>query len=98
MARRRVLVTRTREIEGVSYSRQRGVRCPGRPGEPCGRPRPHITRTMPWERGVRVRYHHCAECGATFKSIETDPQWDEDDSASAPAQSLSSLSTEAVHP
>lgn len=76
MSQTRVLVTRTREIQGVSYSRQHGVKCPGHPGQPCGRPRPKIVRTMPWDHGVRIRYHHCAWCGAAFKSIETDPEWE----------------------
>ena len=74
----KVLLTRVREIEGVRYSRQKGVRCPGRPGEPCDDPRPRVVRTMAWEQGVRVRYHVCGRCGTAFKSIETDPEWNGD--------------------
>ena len=62
-------------IEGVAYSRQSGVRCPGRLNTPFGRRRPKVVRTMPWEQGTRVLYHRCLGCAARFKSIETDPGW-----------------------
>ena len=69
---KKIEVHKTREITGVEYSRQHGVRCPGAAEKPCGFARPAVYSTGPWEAGIKIRYHKCQWCGVTFKSIETD--------------------------
>jgi len=33
----------------------------------------NITSANKWEGNTRIRYHKCAGCGWTFKSVERDP-------------------------
>ncbi|RLB88632.1 MAG: hypothetical protein DRH26_13195 [Deltaproteobacteria bacterium] len=52
-------------IEGVDYSKVTGTICPS-----CRMPGAFVRNTLPWEDGLRVRYHTCRRCGTNFKSIE----------------------------
>ena len=63
-----VEITRTKEIRGATYDRRAG----GAPCPECGEPKARVRRTLPWEDGVRVRYHDCQRCGVRFKSLEED--------------------------
>lgn len=56
---------------GVDFSARLGALCPC-----CGRKAP-VYRSMPWEDGLRVRYHRCvnpgcplAALGGTIKSVQ----------------------------
>lgn len=61
-------IARTKEVTGAAYDRQAGgAACPE-----CGKPKARVRRTLPWEDGVRVRYHDCQHCGCRFKSLEED--------------------------
>lgn len=53
-AKRFVLVVEMART-GVIYERRRGAACPC-----CGADRLRTYKTMPWEDGVRIRYHRCA--------------------------------------
>ena len=54
-------------LDGVEYSRIKGAKCPI-----CFMPGGYTQNTMPWEDGIRIRYHVCRRCGGRFKSIEAD--------------------------
>jgi hypothetical protein len=72
-----------RTLDGACYDRKLGAACPG---EGCGERKPKVVRTLPWEHGVRVRYHRCQRCGVTFKSLEEEaPPAPEPAPAPAPA-------------
>jgi Zn ribbon nucleic-acid-binding protein len=59
-------IVKTREpLDGVEYSRIDGAECPA-----CKMPGGYVTNTLPWEDGLRIRYHVCRRCGSRFKSIE----------------------------
>ena len=63
-----VEIVKVKEVRGATYDRQAGgAACPN-----CGEPRARVKRTLPWEDGVRVRYHDCQRCGTRFKSLEED--------------------------
>ena len=65
----------TREaLDGVEYDLITGARCPRCEMYLKKLPGKTTTNVLPWEDGVRVRYHDCRRCGARFKSIETKPQ------------------------
>lgn len=52
-------------LDGVTYDRIKGAICP-RCSMPGG-----VTNTLPWEDGLRVRYHICRRCGKKYKSVES---------------------------
>lgn len=56
-----------KRLDGVAYDRVNGVVCPS-----CKMQSGYITNTLPWEDGVRIRYHQCRRCGIKFKSTETE--------------------------
>lgn len=63
--------TPTRLEYGVDFSARRGALCP------CCGGRAPVYRSMPWEDGLRVRYHRCvnphcplAALGGTIKSVQ----------------------------
>ena len=64
MAKKRKLTRKP--VAGVEYNRVAGVVCPSCRMFPGG----SVTNTLPWEDGVRVRYHTCRRCGTRFKSVE----------------------------
>lgn len=60
---------------GVDYSAQDGARCPH-----CETTRTRITGSLPWEDGMKTRYHKCVnpDCplhkmDITIKSVQVDP-------------------------
>jgi len=61
-----------RSLDGVAYDRVQGASCPAcrmNLGKMSGG---SVTNTLPWEDGLRIRYHTCRRCGARFKSIESE--------------------------
>jgi len=52
--------------KGVDYDIEEGAPCPA-----CGEGKGPVNRTLPWEKGMRVRYHQCDACGLHFKSVQT---------------------------
>ena len=54
--------------DGANWSQQYGAECPV-----CG----YFTRFaychLPWQDGIKTRYHRCPHCNNNFKSIALDP-------------------------
>ena len=59
-------------LDGVTYDRVAGVDCPACRMNLGRIPGGSVTNTLPWEDGIRVRYHTCRRCGARFKSVESE--------------------------
>lgn len=57
-------------LEGVGYNRVSGVVCPSCKMNTGSMPGGSVTNTLPWEDGLRIRYHTCRRCGGRFKSVE----------------------------
>jgi len=79
-------VATVREVHGVSYHRKHGAECPE-----CGQQKARIKNTLPWEEGLRQRYHDCQSCGTRFKSLEEDPE-------QKPEASVSGFRSNPMHP
>jgi len=56
-----------KQIDGTEYNRITGASCTA-----CRASGAYTRNTLPWESGLRIRYHTCRRCGTSFKSIETD--------------------------
>lgn len=54
------------KAEEVQEYGPRGVACP------CCNQRARVTSSLPWESGVKVRYHKCDFCGWKGKSTQSE--------------------------
>ena len=70
---KKMALARQVAANGVDFSPRTGATCPW-----CGR-ETKITKTMPWDETIRIRYHRCrnkrcvlAVMGVSIKSIEVD--------------------------
>ena len=70
---KKMALARQIAANGVDFSPRTGAPCPW-----CSR-KTKITKTMPWDENIRIRYHRCqsrkcvlAAMGISIKSIEID--------------------------